>query len=103
MRIVRFLLLLLALFSVMSRLAPCHHCEHHHSATEQHESDEPLDDPCHSHHCACHHPCLMAPLQAESTCAPVLVIDAKKIDIHHWKLPDDPVYPLDIPPIIGQA
>lgn len=45
----------------------------------------------------------MAPSLGDATCAPVIVVDVKKIDIHHWKLPDDPVYPLDIPPIIGQA
>jgi hypothetical protein len=43
----------------------------------------------------------MAPLVHDWAPTPEWQLDSHKRDIRHWTLPDDPVYPLDIPPIIS--
>ncbi len=109
LHLLRVLFLLLTFLGVGMRVADLHAvmhdishelCEHDH----EHGDDDP--SPCHdSHHhhhqCACSQPVFCLPDYPDVSIALISGNRSPQPERCDWDLPDDPVYVLDVPPIIG--
>lgn len=107
----RTLFLLLTFLGVGIRVSDLHAvvhdishvvCEYGHEHEHEHDAPTPCHDPQHHHHqCACAQPVSCLPEFPEVSVAQILGTQSPQPERCDWELPDDPVYALDVPPIIG--
>jgi hypothetical protein len=107
-RLLRVLFLFLTFLGVGLRVSDLHAmaheisheiCEHDHHHDE--EAPDPCHDPHHHHQCTCVQPLFCLPEFPEMSIAAFVDSEMPKPDRRDWGLPEDPVYALEIPPIIG--
>jgi hypothetical protein len=107
-RFLKVLLLLLTLLGVGTRASDLHTVVHglcHEVCDENHEHDDespsPCHDPQHHHQCVCVQPIFCLPEFPELSITQLIGTRSPQPERCDWDLPDDPVYALDVPPIIG--
>ncbi|MFM2171196.1 MAG: hypothetical protein RI957_1425 [Verrucomicrobiota bacterium] len=73
-----------------------------HSHDHEHSDDTPCHDHDH-HHCHCPglSPLFCLPEFPVIASTAILLVSSARAEQIQWRLPDDPVYALDVPPIIG--
>jgi hypothetical protein len=76
-------------------------CEHDHHHDHDEETPEPCHDTHHHHNCACVQPLFCLPDFSDVSIATGDHAPSIQPERCNWGLPEDPVYALDIPPIIG--
>lgn len=109
MHLFRVLFLLLTFLGVGIRVADLHAVMHdisHEVCEHDHEHDDDAPTPCHDpqhhhHQCACVQPVFCLPEFPEVSIARMAGTQSPQPERCDWELPDDPVYALDVPPIIG--
>lgn len=110
-RLLRVLFLLLTFLGVGLRVSDLHAmasdishqvCEHDHHHDDDHNAPDPCQDPQHHHHqCTCVQPIFCLPEFPKASISVLEIRQALRLDRRAWSLPEDPVYALEIPPIIG--
>ena len=75
-------------------------CEHDHHHDHDDDAPEPCHDP-HHHQCTCAQPHFFSPDFPDVSIAAGDRAPSIQPERCDWGLPEDPVYALDIPPIIG--
>lgn len=77
-------------------------CEHEHHHDHDHDAPSPCHDPQHhDHQCTCVQPLFCLPVFPEATIGLMETPQVLQPERCDWSLPEDPVYSLEIPPIIG--
>lgn len=107
-RLLRLLFLLLTILGVGMRVSDLHAmaheishevCEHEHHHDE--EAPDPCTDPHHHHQCTCVQPLFCLPEFPDVSIAALEGTPSPQPERCDWGMPEDPVYGLEIPPIIG--
>ena len=107
-RLLRLLFLLLTIFGVGMRVSDLHAmahefshkvCEHEHHHDD--EAPDPCTDPHHHHQCTCVQPLFCLPEFPDVSIAAFEGSPSPQPERCDWGMPEDPVYALEIPPIIG--
>lgn len=76
-------------------------CEHDHHHDHDEDAPEPCHDPHHHHQCTCAQPLFCLPEIPDVSIANRSFASSSQPERCDWGLPEDPVYALEVPPIIG--